>query len=141
MLKWSCLGKHVDCVGTHSLTTVQQESDLVEVVISKKVKDEDAPPASQESLPEITLRRNDFRSSTKLDALLQNLRMCHINLARPSVKGFLRATPGSRPVLPSSSLLAIYQLPGLDTGRSTTRASRVISIRRLHGYQEAQRKH
>jgi DNA repair protein RAD5 len=32
-----------------------------------------APSASQQSEPGLTLRRNDFKSSTKLDALLKNL--------------------------------------------------------------------
>ncbi|KAF7791598.1 hypothetical protein EIP86_002615 [Pleurotus ostreatoroseus] len=49
-----------------------KESDLLEVV-------RDKPKASQDTdtptpTPSVTLRRNDFRSSTKLDALLQNLR-------------------------------------------------------------------
>lgn len=52
-----------------------QESDLLEVVRSKKERDEDALPTSQSSAPEVILRRNDFRSSTKLDALVANLRM------------------------------------------------------------------
>lgn len=48
----------------------------MEVMLSKKNKSDDAaPPTSQESLPEVILRRNDFRSSTKLDALVQNLSM------------------------------------------------------------------
>lgn len=32
-----------------------------------------APSASQQCEPGVTLRRNDFKSSTKLDALIQNL--------------------------------------------------------------------
>ncbi|KAH6917080.1 DNA repair protein RAD5 [Coprinopsis sp. MPI-PUGE-AT-0042] len=51
-------------------------SELVEIVRKKKApkKEEDEAPSSQASEPEITLRRNDFQSSTKLDALVQNLR-------------------------------------------------------------------
>lgn len=46
-----------------------QEADLLEVMRKKQTSaDEDAPPSST-----FTLRRNDFRSSTKLDALIQNL--------------------------------------------------------------------
>ncbi|THG99879.1 hypothetical protein EW026_g2563 [Hermanssonia centrifuga] len=46
-----------------------RESDLLEVLRSNPA--EDISPGAASS---ITLRRNDFRSSTKLDALLQNLR-------------------------------------------------------------------
>ncbi|PSS29648.1 hypothetical protein PHLCEN_2v2796 [Hermanssonia centrifuga] len=46
-----------------------RESDLLEVLRSKAAEDLSPGVASS-----ITLRRNDFRSSTKLDALLQNLR-------------------------------------------------------------------
>ena len=52
-----------------------QESDLLEVVRSKKKRDEEAPATSQNSAQEVILRRNDFQSSTKLDALILNLRM------------------------------------------------------------------
>jgi len=50
-----------------------KESDLLEVVRPKKERNDDGPPSSQSSLPEVILRRNDFRSSTKLEALVQNL--------------------------------------------------------------------
>jgi hypothetical protein len=49
-----------------------QESDLLEVVRSKKEVGDDA---STSSLLEVSFRRNDFRSSTKLEALMQNLRV------------------------------------------------------------------
>ncbi|KAG2022727.1 DNA repair protein RAD5 [Coprinopsis cinerea AmutBmut pab1-1] len=49
-----------------------KSSDLVEIVRNKK--DGNQPPNSQDPEPEIVLRRNDFQSSTKLDALVQNLR-------------------------------------------------------------------
>jgi hypothetical protein len=58
----------------HILTSALQESDLLEVVRSTKERNGDAPNGSQNSLPEVILRRNDFRSSTKLEALVQNLR-------------------------------------------------------------------
>jgi hypothetical protein len=56
------------------LTCALQESDLLEVVRSTTERNGDAPNGSQNSLPEVILRRNDFRSSTKLEALVQNLR-------------------------------------------------------------------
>ncbi|TFK41996.1 DNA repair protein RAD5 [Crucibulum laeve] len=46
--------------------------DLIEVV--RRKKDQDAPSSSQASEPEVILRRNDFHSSTKLEALVKNLR-------------------------------------------------------------------
>jgi hypothetical protein len=52
---------------------VFQENDLLEVVRPKKERNGDGPSSSQNSLPEVILRRNDFRSSTKLEALVQNL--------------------------------------------------------------------
>ncbi|EMD42287.1 hypothetical protein CERSUDRAFT_79878 [Gelatoporia subvermispora B] len=48
-----------------------KESDLLEVVRDKDAK---ADESTQGPTPTFALRRNDFRSSTKLDALLQNLR-------------------------------------------------------------------
>jgi DNA repair protein RAD5 len=48
-----------------------QASKLVEVV---RTKSEEGATSSQPVKQEITLRRNDFQSSTKLDALLHNLR-------------------------------------------------------------------
>ncbi|KDQ63171.1 hypothetical protein JAAARDRAFT_119545 [Jaapia argillacea MUCL 33604] len=46
------------------------ESELLEVVPSRA----DPESSQQSSAPQVTLRRNDFRSSTKLEALLQHLR-------------------------------------------------------------------
>lgn len=52
-----------------------QESDLLEVVRpSKSGKSDEEATGSQDSEPEVILRRNNFRSSTKLEALVQNLR-------------------------------------------------------------------
>ncbi|KAI0732417.1 SNF2 family N-terminal domain-containing protein [Fomitopsis betulina] len=48
-----------------------KESDLIEVVRTKTEADSEELQASR---PAITLRRNDFRSSTKLEALLQDLK-------------------------------------------------------------------
>jgi DNA repair protein RAD5 len=49
-----------------------QESDLLEVMLMKHDdSDNKAGPSST-----VMLRRNDFRSSTKLDALIQSLRKC-----------------------------------------------------------------
>jgi DNA repair protein RAD5 len=67
--------------------TIFQPDDLLEVIKRKKVKpaeigiaperdeDEDvnAPPPSS---PAYELRKNDFKSSTKLNALIAHLRMC-----------------------------------------------------------------
>ncbi|KAI0347968.1 hypothetical protein BDW22DRAFT_1319252 [Trametopsis cervina] len=47
-----------------------QENQLLEVMRNKNVGTDDEPGTA----PAVTLRRNDFRSSTKLDALVQNLR-------------------------------------------------------------------
>jgi DNA repair protein RAD5 len=56
------------------LNLLLQASQLLEVV--RKSKNGEALPSSQSSQPEVTLRRNDFHSSTKLEALVKNLRMC-----------------------------------------------------------------
>lgn len=75
---------------------VHQESDLLEIVKRKKIKEAsvgielelkeegeilnlEAPPSS----PAFELRRNDFKSSTKLNALVQNLRkLIYFNMQR-----------------------------------------------------------
>ncbi|KAJ2918384.1 hypothetical protein MD484_g2007, partial [Candolleomyces efflorescens] len=49
-----------------------QAKNLVEIIRTKR--EENEPSSSQPVEPAIVLRRNDFQSSTKLDALLQNLR-------------------------------------------------------------------
>ncbi|KAI0316497.1 SNF2 family N-terminal domain-containing protein [Amylostereum chailletii] len=51
-----------------------QEQELLEVVRSRKSSDDNAPTGIQQSAPEVILRRNDFASSTKLDALITHLR-------------------------------------------------------------------
>lgn len=52
-----------------------KEIELMEVVRSKNVLEEQSPFFDSNKIQAaISLRRNDFRSSTKLDALLQNLR-------------------------------------------------------------------
>ena len=62
----------------HAYVQIVQESDLLEIVRTGKPEDTDSSGT-------VTLRKNDFRSSTKLDALLQNLRAdsclypCHWN--------------------------------------------------------------
>ncbi|KAI0073947.1 hypothetical protein K474DRAFT_1648766 [Panus rudis PR-1116 ss-1] len=53
------------------------ESELLEVVRSRetvKVEEDEANGSQKLSPPMVTLRRNDFRSSTKLDALTQHLK-------------------------------------------------------------------
>ena len=52
------------------MTRPTQSANLVEIVR----KDESAPFSSQASDSPVFLRRNDFQSSTKLDALIQRLR-------------------------------------------------------------------
>jgi DNA repair protein RAD5 len=61
--------------------SVLQASQLLEVV--RKSKNDEGLPGSQNSQPEVTLRRNDFNSSTKLEALVKNLRM-HPEIFLPS---------------------------------------------------------
>ncbi|KZT08557.1 uncharacterized protein LAESUDRAFT_648872 [Laetiporus sulphureus 93-53] len=51
-----------------------KESDLIEVVRVKQQNGDASGSDIQPERPAVTLRRNDFRSSTKLDALMQNLR-------------------------------------------------------------------
>lgn len=52
-----------------------KENELLEVFRPRKHEPTSSSPlGSQSALPEVILRRNDFRSSTKLDALIQNLR-------------------------------------------------------------------
>ena len=53
---------------------VVQEGDLLEVVRSRQNSNEGSSNPQQPPTPAITLRRNDFRSSTKLEALVQRLR-------------------------------------------------------------------
>ena len=47
---------------------------MLEVVRDKPKASQDMDTDTPTPTPSVTLRRNDFRSSTKLDALLQNLR-------------------------------------------------------------------
>jgi len=51
-----------------------QESDLLEVVRPKGKQLDGGTNDSRDVLPEVILRRNDFRSSTKLEALVRHLR-------------------------------------------------------------------
>ncbi|OSD03366.1 hypothetical protein PYCCODRAFT_1366011 [Trametes coccinea BRFM310] len=51
-----------------------QESDLLEVVRSRNNSGSEAGDGTQAPTQSVTLRRNDFRSSTKLEALAQDLR-------------------------------------------------------------------
>jgi hypothetical protein len=67
------------------MLTALQESDLLEVVRPQKGRSGDLPSSSQSSLPAVILRRNDFRSSTKLEALVQNLRMQGRYISRDNV--------------------------------------------------------
>lgn len=52
-----------------------QEHELVEV-FRPKIQQDDGIEGSTLLKDEVVLRRNDFRSSTKLDALMQSLREC-----------------------------------------------------------------
>jgi DNA repair protein RAD5 len=66
--------RNMKIVANH-LTLDQQESDLLEVVRPKV--EQECPGTTEEacqSAPEVQLRRNNFRSSTKLEALIQHLR-------------------------------------------------------------------
>ncbi|KAJ2927693.1 hypothetical protein H1R20_g9395, partial [Candolleomyces eurysporus] len=62
-----------DCIVAHIGISEEkgQAENLVEII---RTKEENEEPSSQPVEPAIVLRRNDFQSSTKLDALLQNLR-------------------------------------------------------------------
>ncbi|KAI0640000.1 SNF2 family N-terminal domain-containing protein [Trametes polyzona] len=51
-----------------------QESDLLEIVRSRNNSGDKPGDDAQAPTPTVTLRRNDFRSSTKLEALVQDLR-------------------------------------------------------------------
>ncbi|KAI8990572.1 SNF2 family N-terminal domain-containing protein [Trametes punicea] len=51
-----------------------QESDLLEVVRSRNNSGDSPGDGTQTRNPTVMLRRNDFRSSTKLEALIQDLR-------------------------------------------------------------------
>ena len=52
-----------------------QERDLLEIIRTKQDSGEGPSAAgTQPTQSTVTLRRNDFRSSTKLEALLQHLR-------------------------------------------------------------------
>jgi DNA repair protein RAD5 len=46
-----------------------KEGDLLEVVVKKG-----SDAGEEESIPKVTIRKNDFVSSTKIEALLRNLR-------------------------------------------------------------------
>ncbi|EJF67216.1 hypothetical protein DICSQDRAFT_45634 [Dichomitus squalens LYAD-421 SS1] len=50
------------------------ESDLLEIVRSRQNSNEGAGDIQEAPAPTVILRRNDFRSSTKLEALVQHLR-------------------------------------------------------------------
>ncbi|PIL31409.1 hypothetical protein GSI_06110 [Ganoderma sinense ZZ0214-1] len=50
------------------------ESELLEIVRSRQNGNESSNDPQQPPPPTVTLRRNDFRSSTKLEALVQHLR-------------------------------------------------------------------
>lgn len=52
-------------------TCTEQKQELVEVV---RRKIGDVENVSQSSQPDVVLRRNDFQNSTKLEALIKDLR-------------------------------------------------------------------
>ena len=90
------------------------ESDLLEVIRAPKTENDVDGPA-----PTVTLRRNDFRSSTKLEALLQNLRTYSYKPTSPHTRltmfalGTIRATdPSFRAVVFSqfTTFLDLIQL-------------------------------
>ena len=57
-----------------------KEGDLLEVVVKKE-----SEAGEEENAPRVVIRKNDFVSSTKIDALIQNLRR--------SLDPFLMASP------------------------------------------------
>lgn len=72
---WSCQGLwRIRTFLRYPIDCVLKECDLLEVVRSTKEQNGDGGASFQSSVPEVKLRRNDFRSSTKLEALVQNLR-------------------------------------------------------------------
>ena len=62
-----------------ALTITTQEGDLLEIVRSRHNSDNQPQDSAQATLPAVTLRRNDFRSSTKLEALVKHLRTYPFN--------------------------------------------------------------
>lgn len=71
----TCQGDSLVCFYLHSHShALLQESDLVEIVRHKQVAEDDSNDTATPTQT-VTLRRNNFRSSTKLEALLQNLSM------------------------------------------------------------------
>ena len=66
------------CLSTYFMSIMlkshSQESDLLEVVRSRQNSSDKGEDGTQAPTPSVTLRRNDFRSSTKLEALVQDLR-------------------------------------------------------------------
>lgn len=86
MLSWSGKGLFHPSMLVWLKTEVEQASDLLEIVKRKRDReisvgiapeqtdDIEMTEAAPSSSPEVELRKNDFKSSTKLNALTQHLR-------------------------------------------------------------------
>ena len=117
-----------------------QENELLEVV-RHSPKGEGLSGSSTPTA--VTLRRNDFRSSTKLDALLQ-----HLSTFNPIVRRwgkvntselFIRTSSRPRSLLPRCRILTIYDLSRPHSNGLGAREFCLVQVRRHHGHQEAQR--
>lgn len=110
-----------------------QEGDLLEVIRTGK-------PGESDGSGTVTLRKNDFRSSTKLDALLQNLRRAFTALLSHLWLTFdYRCHPVDRPSIPSSRLFPVHHVPRPDSARARSRTVEMVQVRRYDGREEAER--
>lgn len=84
-----------------------QVGELIEVM--RRQKDQDSRMG-----PDIVLRRNNFQSSTKLDALVHDLSMHHITLLLRLLNTWYRGYSQQRSMLQGGCLLAVHKFHRSD---------------------------
>jgi hypothetical protein len=103
-----CACAIVNCMG--DMKRLLQESDLLELIQSNHAVGSQS--RSQVPSSEVKLRKNDFRSSTKLEALVQNLRKpWHCAYSLVFLMTLSRSPSGKRPKLQGGCVQPIYKFP------------------------------
>lgn len=85
-----------------------KEGDLLEIVIKKE-----GDIGEEGSTSKVVIRKNNFVSSTKIDALIRNLRKFPGLFLIPAltVRWWCRTDPRPRPPLPGGGVFTIHDLP------------------------------
>jgi hypothetical protein len=115
-----------------------KEGDLLEVVVKKG-----SDAGEEESIPKVTIRKNDFVSSTKIEALLRNLRKPSDHYPTPHSDTSMecRTDPRAGPPLPGSGILPIHDFYGYNPSSPHPRITGICPLRRDDGPEETSGRH